>query len=141
MMYEKRCAYCGVIITKRSDNHVDHVFPKCLYSSADPNSKIQRLTVNFCKVCNTSWQDDEVHFRNMLVLVGDPVTKERRDIWKLAINRSFDKEDGFRRLNDMFNTMKPVEIEGKQRHKVYLAEDDRVMRVVRKIIRGLSHHH
>jgi hypothetical protein len=37
--------------------------------------------------------------------------------------------------------MVPVMHEGRDRHKVYPAKDERVMRVVRKIIRGLSYHH
>jgi hypothetical protein len=37
--------------------------------------------------------------------------------------------------------MKPVEIAGAERHMIYPGEDPRVMRVVKKIIRGLCWHH
>jgi hypothetical protein len=37
--------------------------------------------------------------------------------------------------------MKPVQIDGRLRHKVYPGRDERILRVVRKVIRGLSHHH
>jgi hypothetical protein len=77
----------------------------------------------------------------MIVSAGDPPTTQRRALWDSSIHRSFEGVDGLRRMDDLLAQMKPVEIDGKLRHKVYLGKDERVMRVVRKIIRGLSHHH
>ena len=37
--------------------------------------------------------------------------------------------------------MRPIEIDGKSRHKVYPGEDPRVVRIVKKVVRGLSHYH
>jgi len=37
--------------------------------------------------------------------------------------------------------MEPVEVDGTQRWKIFPARDERVLRVVRKIVRGLSYFH
>jgi hypothetical protein len=37
--------------------------------------------------------------------------------------------------------MNPTEVEGERRHMIYPGRDPRVLRIIRKIVRGLSHHH
>ena len=49
--------------------------------------------------------------------------------------------DGPRRVQDIVDTWQQIEVNGKTRHIIYLGEDTRVIRVVKKIVRGLSHHH
>jgi len=41
----------------------------------------------------------------------------------------------------MVNNMRPIEVDGQPRHKIYPGEDARVARVVKKVVRGLSHYH
>ena len=44
-------------------------------------------------------------------------------------------------MRDLIEQMKPVKVAGADRHMIYPGEDARVMRVVRKVIRGLRFHH
>jgi hypothetical protein len=46
-----------------------------------------------------------------------------------------------RRVRDLVEILHPIEIDGNNRQMVYPGQDDRVLRIVRKIIRGLCHHH
>lgn len=131
------CAYCGKPVVKRDK---EHVFPRCLYPPSKGNSKVQRLTIPACRDCNKGWADDEAHFRNMLVLAGEP-NAARRELWEKTTLRSFDEVDGSRRVNDLIVRMKPVMVANAERHMIFPGEDERVMRVVRKIVRGLCHYH
>jgi hypothetical protein len=138
MGIKKACAYCGKPSNKRDR---EHVFPKNLYPPSKANSKIQLLTIPACRKCNNSWSDDEAHFRNTLVIAGDPTTSEKKELWEDTINRSFFKVDGLKRRNDLIVHLKQVRIDGQIRFKIYPANDPRVIRIVRKIIRGLCFHH
>lgn len=131
MKKRKLCAYCPKPASDR-----EHVFPRCLYPPSKNESKVQRLTVPACNECNNSWADDEAHFRNVMVLAGAPngITNE---LWE-KMQRSFKELDGKRRLKDIVLQMKPVE---GNNYKIYPGQDDRVIRVVIKVIRGLCHHH
>jgi hypothetical protein len=136
MASKKLCSYCGE--HPATDN--EHVFPRSLYPAAKARSRVQRLTIPSCNECNKGWSDDEVHFRNVLALAGEP-NDARRELWETTIRRSFRKKDGTRRVGDLIQIMRPFEMDGRARHKVYPGEDERVIRVVKKIIRGLCHHH
>jgi len=138
MSIKEPCAYCGMPSDKRDR---EHVFPKNLYPKSKSKSKIQRLTIPACNKCNNSWSDDEVHFRNMLVLAGDPSTIVKKELWETTIKRSFSQIDGFKRLKDLSERMKQVNIDGQKRNMVYPGDDQRVVRIIRKIIRGLSYYH
>jgi len=136
-MKQISCAYCGKPVAKREK---EHVFPKCLYPPSKGKSRVQRLTIPACRDCNSGWADDEAHFRNMLALAGDP-NAARRELWETTILRSFNEVDGSKRVSDLIVRMKPAKVAGSERHMVFPGEDERVMRVVRKIIRGLCHYH
>ncbi len=138
MSIKKPCAYCGKPADKRDR---EHVFPKNLYPLSKAKSKIQRLTIPACNECNNSWADDEAHFRNMLVLAGDPPTPEKMELWNTTIDRSFSEVDGVKRMGDLLAQMKPGVLNGQERHKIFPVQDSRVVRVVKKIVRGLSYHH
>ena len=130
-MGDRICAYCGGVATT-----VDHVVPGCLYPPSKATSKVQRITVPACESCNKSWVDDEPHFRSVLLLAGD-ATPVVRELWEGKTRRSFQQPDGERRRRDLAELLRP---EG-ERHKIFPADDPRFMRVLRKVIRGLSHHH
>jgi hypothetical protein len=130
------CSYCGECIATDKE----HVFPRNLYPASKAQSRVQRLTIPSCNGCNKGWSDDEAHFRNILALAGEP-NEARRELWETTIRRSFGKSDGTRRLKDLRETLHPVEIDGKARHKVYPGQDDRVIRIVKKVVRGLCHYH
>ena len=132
------CSYCGQVVDKTER---EHVFPRCLYPPSKGKSQVQRLTVEACRKCNGSWSNDEAHFRNVLVLTGDTPNAPRRELWDGKIRRSFDQPDGAKRIADLLALMKPVDIDGVERQMIYPGEDEKVLRVVRKVIRGLAHHH
>lgn len=132
----KLCSYCG----ERPATDNEHVFPRNLYPASKSGSKVQRLTIPSCNVCNKCWSDDEVHFRNVLAAAGEP-SEARRELWETTICRSFKKEDGIRRVRDLAKIFHPVKNEGNDRQMVYPGQDERVLRIIKKIIRGLCHHH
>jgi hypothetical protein len=133
----KLCSYCG----ERVATDKEHVFPRNLYPPSKAGSRVQRLTIPSCNTCNNGWSDDEAHFRNMLALAGEP-NEARTELWNTAIRPSlYEKPDGTRRIRNLVSTFQPVEVDGQLRYKVYPGEDPRVVRVLKKIVRGLSHHH
>jgi hypothetical protein len=132
------CSYCGREVEKTEN---EHVFPSCLYPKSKAGSTVQRLTVKACRECNGSWSDDEAHFRNVLVLSGDNPNEPRQELWQGPINRSFDEPDGQKRISDLLEIIRPIMTENGERHLIYPGEDKRVLRVVRKVIRGLAHFH
>jgi hypothetical protein len=131
----KHCAYCGA----PAPETVDHVIPNELYPPSKSKSTVQRLTVPACSKCNQSWSDDEPHFRTILALAGEPNTVVR-ELWEGKINRSLRDVDGPRRLEDVWNQMRPIETSAGLRHKIYPASDERFLKVMRKIVRGLHYH-
>ena len=135
-MNQGTCAYCG----HHSDAlDMEHVFPNCLYPKSKHRSRVQRLTVPACKPCNKSFQDDEVHFRSVLLLAGRPNPSVYEN-WETVV-RSFKKRDGLRRAADLREQLVPVQTDSGPRHMIYPGRDQRVMRVIRKIVRGLCFHH
>lgn len=138
MIAKKLCAYCGLLCDKLDR---EHVFPKNLYPLSKAKSKVQRLTVPACDKCNNSWANDEVHFRNVLVVAGDPATSVRTELWKTTIDRSFSQIDGYKRLSDLIAQLKSITIGHQDRQIIYPGNDARVLRVVRKIVRGLHYYH
>jgi len=98
------------------------------------------MTVLACSRCNRGWSDDEAHFRNVLLVAGEP-NASVQELWTTKASRSFSEVDGARRLRDLFEQMVPVSTPAGERWKVFPGRDERVMRVIRKIVRGLSHFH
>jgi hypothetical protein len=138
MSLKKPCAYCGELSDKRGR---EHLFPSNLYPSSKAKSKVQRLIIPACTKCNNSWSDDEVHFRNMLVIAGDPPTPVKKELWNTDINHSFSKFDGFRRRSDLLKFIMNVKIDGQERQKIYPGNDPRVIRIIQKIVKGLCYYH
>jgi len=132
----RMCSYCG----ERIATDREHVFPRSLYPASKASSRVQRLTIPSCNVCNNGWSNDEVHFRDVLALAGQP-NESRRELWETTIHRSFRQPDGACRIKNLVDSMRPVEIDGRPRHMVYPGQDRRVVRVVNKVVRGLCHHH
>jgi hypothetical protein len=131
----KLCAYCPKPATT-----TDHVVSRALYPPSKASSRNQRITVPACKDCNGGWSGDEPHFRNMLLLSGDP-NAAVRELWEGKTRRSFAHRDGRKRARDLTDLMVPVETAKGPRHLIYPGRDERVLRIVRKIVRGLCHHH
>ncbi len=134
-MPTKSCAYCGkhgLPLTR------DHVFPANLYPDSLSRSPVQRLTVLSCRSCNAAWSDDEAHFRNVLLMCGDPGPL-RKELYHGPMMRSFDEVDGLRRLDDLIAQFRRSP--DASHATIFPGEDPRVLRIVRKSVRGLCHHH
>ena len=133
----KRCAYCGAEGRKLTR---DHVFPRGLFPPATTALNIQRLTVGACELCNNSFSDDEAHFRSVVTVAG-PVTESAARVFREKVIPSFDSQDGRRRLSDLMEITERVTVDGEVRLKIYPARDERVLRIVRKCVIGLTHEH
>jgi hypothetical protein len=131
----KPCAYCGG--DALTD---DHVVPRALYPPSKAKSRIQRITIDACEACNNGWSNDEPHFRNVLLVAGDP-NPAVRELWEGKTRRSFTYVDGLTRVRDLATQIEPIQTPDGERHMIYPAKDERVLRIVRKIVRGLCHHH
>lgn len=132
---KRRCAYCASPAKTK-----DHVIPRSLYLKSKRSGKFQLITVPACTSCNSSWTDDEVQFRNMLTLSGES-TSAAQGLWEGAIRRSFRHADGLRRMRDLAERLVPVQTPIGERHMVFPGEDPSVVRIVRKIVRGLCYYH
>jgi hypothetical protein len=57
------------------------------------------------------------------------------------MKRSLYEIDGRRRVRDLVERFVPVMVDGQERKMIYPGEDERVIRIIKKIVRGLSHYH
>ena len=133
MNKKNSCAYCG----RRGEKlTADHVIPRSLYPASKARSKVQRLTVRTCKSCYNDWSDDEAHFRNVLPVAGE-ANDAVRELWNTSVNRSFNHIDGKRRLVDLVQQMKLVQTPKGEQYKIYLGQDVRVNRILKKSDKGV----
>ncbi|TPI13053.1 hypothetical protein FJW06_15490 [Mesorhizobium sp. B4-1-3] len=130
------CALCGELrlVTR------EHVVPRGLYPDSKASSRFQRIVIPTCHTCNNGTADDDAHFRNVVTIAGDanPAVKE---LWDGPIMRSFGQVDGRRRALDLYALMQPVPQDPSNRYRIYPGSDPRILGTLRKIVRGLSHHH
>ncbi|HEV8379746.1 MAG TPA: hypothetical protein VGP99_12910, partial [Tepidisphaeraceae bacterium] len=143
---KKPCAYCGTVTPiipgdATSGNTGDHVIPAALYPSTTP-STVQWAKVPACRRCQIGFQDDETHFRNMLVMCGPEPSGERKEIWE-TIKRSLippqpdgtGEPDAHRRADDVGRQFVrlPFAVEGLPSLMIFPEKDPRFMRIIRKI--------
>lgn len=116
----------------------DHVIPANLYPPGyDPS--VRRLKVRSCRQCNSGFSEDEVHFRNVLSLIGDRPNAPRVQVWRQKVSPSLRRGDGQRRLADLWAILRP-ELDS-DRLRIYPGEDERFLRIAAKVIRGLHFFH
>ncbi|TIV81698.1 MAG: hypothetical protein E5V66_10410 [Mesorhizobium sp.] len=139
MAHKPEWADCGLCGEHRLTTR-EHVVPKSLYAPTRSNSRFQRIIIAACKDCNNGSADDDAHFRFVLTLAGD-TNSTVDELWSGKVRRALAEKDGRRRALDVFALMRPAPDVGPDRHRIYPADDPRVLRSVRKIIRGLSRHH
>ena len=117
-----------------------HVVPKSLYPDSRKTSHLQLITVPECAACNRGWSDDEAHCRTVLLLAGEP-NDSVKELRTTKATASFSHKDGRRRVLDIYKRLVPAKVENVDRHMIYPGQDERVIRIIRKIVCGLSHHH
>ena len=132
----RRCAYCG----KGGETTREHVVPRCFYPESKATSRVQRITVPACRPCNDGWADDEAHAKHVLLLAGES-NAAVQELWPSALRAMTVAADARRRLFDVVERLVPTTIDGQERHVIYPDKDERVMRVIRKIVRGSCAHH
>lgn len=113
---------------------------QALYPPSKATSSLKRIKVPACEPCNKRFMDAEPHFRNILLVAGE-TNAAVRELWEGKARRSFTYADGKRRTQDVVAQMVSVQTVQGERHMVYPGKDERVMLVVRKVIRGMCHHH
>lgn len=64
-----------------------------------------------------------------------------RELWEGKTRRSFTYVDGLKRIRDLATQIEPIQTPDGEKHMIFPAKDERVLRIVRKIVRGLCHHH
>lgn len=116
----------------------DHVIPRCLYPKSKHTNDVQFVTVPCCGKCNGSFTDDEPHFRDIISFAG-PINEPVRELLEI-IKRSFEKDDGQRRVREFLEQFHEIELDGGEKFELYLGDNKRVMRIVRKVVRGLCHY-
>jgi hypothetical protein len=131
-----KCPSCGADGIRLSRGHI---LPSNLYPVSVRTSALQLPTLRECPTCNAGWSDDEAHFRSVLVLAGEP-NDPVRELWTSKVTRSFKGLDGRRRVEDLRKMLVPARHIGEDRYMIYPARDERVVRILRKIVRGLSHY-
>lgn len=115
-----------------------HVIPRSLYPDSLPKAK--RIIVPECTDCKTLWEDAEPHFRNIMVAIWDPdrIVEDNRFA---ALQRSLLKCDGPRRHKKLAELFVSVVTPNGPREKIFPAKDTGFNLILRRIIRGLCHHH
>ncbi len=139
-MSNLKCSFCGKAIIK---SHDEHIFPNCIYPPSKDLSKEIRLKIPACLECNSSWSGDEEFFRNVIyTAVGHNPNMDEKLMFEGPIIRSIrDHIGGKSKLDDLFEVMKSVVVDGDIRQIIYPTESNKILRVVRKMICGLCSHH
>ncbi|MGA2966387.1 MAG: hypothetical protein ABSD64_09250 [Terriglobales bacterium] len=135
----KTCGYCGRDTGPSGEG--EHVLPKCLYPDFT-GPTIQHVKIPACPDCNNSWENDEAHFKTMLVLCGPDPTPARKQLWERSV-RSFERplhgEKEVRSITAQFVASPILNELGSPYQRIFPHKDPRVVRVLKKIVRGLEH--
>lgn len=134
-MKDGPCAYCGTTDTERTKGHV---IPRSVFP--DSMRDVQRITVPECTSCQAIWDDVEPQFRNIMVGIRNPEKIVPDSCYK-NMRRSFLKCDGRRRLEDIAEVLVSVDTPNGPREEIYPAKDPGFNLILRRIVRGLCHHH
>ncbi len=129
---ERLCAYCG----RAGADTEDHVIPRCLYPKR--LSRVQRLTVPAHSACNRGFSLDEVAFKE--AVAGTGWNEAARSVQQ-SILRSFARHETHGRAGAFLRRLVVKDSPAGPQHWVYPHQDLRVLRILKKITRGLAFHH
>lgn len=130
------CAYCG---SREADNPrtKGHVLQKSMYPDTGAEN-INRITVPECVRCKAIWQNAEDNFRSLMVLASADHNEHAEAQWQGPISRAHGRpEDGQQRIHDLLKWT----VTNGETATLYLANIENVELVIRKMVRGLCHHH
>lgn len=131
----EQCIYCD----SQEKITSDHVPPRCLFSKPRPHL----LTVPACEKCNNSAKLDDEYFR-IVVSVGVENNLEGQRAWREGVIRTLRRSEKL--LQHLLGSTRSVDIVTPAGVIVgtghaFKAENDRIRRVVIRIVRGLLWHH
>ena len=139
------CTYCGEL----SSLTEDHIPAKCLFPKPRPsNPPIPRVWS--CRGCNSGLngeiaRDDE-YFRDVLVLRADAGYDPKAEQVGDVVLRSFGRSEAKGKLRTLLSNTEEVEIQSEGglflgTTGLYQVDQERITRVVRRIVRGLFFYH
>ena len=139
-MRNQPCAYCG---DKCSSNPrtKGHVLQKSLFPKSG-FEKVQRITVPECISCKAIWEDSEDEFRSFIALAAADVSSFAEQQWDGPISRAHNrKEDGAQRMQGILSRIIEKQTSNGVEPRLMPHLSEKVNLTVRKMVRGLCHHH
>lgn len=136
---KKPCGYCGEVT---GNNHGEHVLPDSFYPSTTPGV-VQRRKIPACFACNAEFQKDETHFRTIVSIAGPTFNSSRLEKWNESLTSMKRPVHGFAEGVSLLECLVPSgvnPVSGKPGVKVFPHRDQRVCKIVRKVVRGLMHY-
>jgi hypothetical protein len=141
------CAYCG----RYGDTEEEHVVPQC-FAPPEVQSSCRWVCVRACSRCNRQFSADESEFREFCVLAGSTEHNPVRDLlFHGPLKRNWERLDGKGKgalLRTLQKIQTPDGISAANRQELIavpnelrIVPNERMFRVVRKIIRGLYFSH
>lgn len=139
-MKNKPCAFCGST-EKGNPRTKGHVFQKSLYPEIGCEA-VHRITVPECGRCSAIWQDAEDHFRSVMVLGAVGLNEHADAQWDGPIRRAHRRqEDGLQRQAELLKWVVERDTAKGKEYVLPVAQIDKVLLVVRKMVRGLCWYH
>lgn len=103
---------------------------------------VQRITVPECIACKAIWQDAEDDFRSFMVFAAPSSNEYSKDQWNGPISRAHQRdEDGLQRMESILQCLHPSMSSAEREVRFFPHLNDKIYLVVRKMVRGLCHHH
>ena len=136
---ERECVYCGSM--KQTTD--DHVPPKSLFPKPRPSNLI---TVPCCRKCNNSASKDDEYFRSMLAMRNDAGEHSEAQRVLPAVSRSLRRRKGSGFTKKLLQNVTLVDVRTPAglyvgRAVGYKVENERLERVVARIVRGVYWYH
>ena len=75
------------------------------------------------------------------MLVAGDTNPAVQELWTTTARRGFTDRDGRRRIQDLAGGLVEVQVDGQRRYMIYPGQDARVLRIIKKVVRGLAHYH
>jgi hypothetical protein len=131
------CIYCGSL----EEGTRDHVPPRCLFPRPRP---LDTVTVPACRSCNQSYQLDDEHFAVAMGAQCYAEDPEAARVWTSIIRPLLARSPGLRTMLSQQIIDGPVQTPAgivlPDRIAIRFSAP-RIVRVVRRIVRGLLWHH
>lgn len=139
-MKNKPCAFCGST-EKDNPRTKGHVVQKSMYPEVGFET-VRRITVPECARCSAIWQDAEDHFRSVMALAAADHNEHADAQWDGPISRAHRRaEDGRQRMGELLKWVVERDTPEGKEYVLHPADIEKVLLVVRKMVRGLCHYH